>query len=120
MAVQQFTDLPGAFFSRKVHAATSCSWTLVRCIWTCWVLWSTWMRFIWTSTPSWAGNLLGNLLCAVARLLDGPLGGGLGGLLDNLLHAINDLLDDILSSRARRSRRGLGPRRSAAFDSCVG
>lgn len=43
-----------------------------------------------------AGNLLGNLLCAVAGLLDGPLGGGLGALLDNLLDAINDLLDELL------------------------
>jgi hypothetical protein len=39
-----------------------------------------------------AGNLLGNLLCAVAGILDGPLGGGLGALLDGLLDAINDLL----------------------------
>ena len=36
-----------------------------------------------------AGNLLGNLLCAVAGLLDGN---GIGGLL-NLLDRINDLLD---------------------------
>ena len=43
-----------------------------------------------------AGNLLGNLLCAVAGLLDGPIGGGLGGLLDGLLDRINDLLNDIL------------------------
>jgi hypothetical protein len=40
-----------------------------------------------------AGNLLGNLLCAVAGLLDGGLfGGGLAGLLDRLLDAINDIL----------------------------
>lgn len=37
-----------------------------------------------------AGNLLGNLLCAVAGLLDGP--DPLGGLLDQLLGLINDLL----------------------------
>ena len=43
-----------------------------------------------------AGNLLGNLLCAVAWLLDGPLGGGLGGLLRNLLDAIADLLNGLL------------------------
>ena len=43
-----------------------------------------------------AGNLLGNLLCAVAGLLDGPTGGGLGGLLDRLLDRINDLLNDLL------------------------
>jgi hypothetical protein len=39
------------------------------------------------------GNLLGNLLCAVAGLLDGGLlGGGLAGLLDRLLGIINNLL----------------------------
>ena len=36
------------------------------------------------------GNLLGNLLCAVAGLLDGPA--GLGSILNNLLGAINRLL----------------------------
>jgi hypothetical protein len=40
-----------------------------------------------------AGNLLGNLLCAVAGLLNG---GGLGGLLSNLLGAITDLLNGLL------------------------
>lgn len=39
---------------------------------------------------SGAGNLLGNLLCAVAGLLDG------GGLLGNLLGQITDLLNQIL------------------------
>ena len=39
-----------------------------------------------------AGNLLGNLLCAVVGLLDGDLVGGLGGLLDRLLDRITDLL----------------------------
>lgn len=39
-----------------------------------------------------AGNLLGNLLCAVAGLLDGGLGGGLSLLLDRLLGIINGLL----------------------------
>ena len=40
-----------------------------------------------------AGNLLGNLLCAVAGLLDGGLlGGGLLGLLDRLLDRIGGLL----------------------------
>ncbi len=39
------------------------------------------------------GNLLGNLLCAVAGLLDGGLPiGGLLGLLDRLLDRIGDLL----------------------------
>ena len=42
-----------------------------------------------------AGNLLGNLLCAVAGLLDGP-GGGLGNALNNLLGRINDLLSGLL------------------------
>lgn len=37
-----------------------------------------------------AGNLLGNLLCAVAGLLDGP--SPLGNVLNNLLGLINDLL----------------------------
>ncbi len=40
-----------------------------------------------------AGNLLGNLLCAVAGLLDGGL---LGNLLSNLLGAITDLLNSLL------------------------
>ena len=39
---------------------------------------------------SGAGNLLGNLLCAVVGLLDG------GGLLSNLLGQITDLLNQIL------------------------
>lgn len=42
-----------------------------------------------------AGNLLGNLLCAVAGLLDGP-GGGLGNALNNLLGIINNLLGGLL------------------------
>jgi hypothetical protein len=42
------------------------------------------------SAQSGSGNLLGNLLCAVAHLLDGgsPLN-GLAGLLNNILGAIN-------------------------------
>jgi hypothetical protein len=43
-----------------------------------------------------AGNLLGNLLCGVAGLLDGGLGSGLGGLLQGLLDAIADLLNGLL------------------------
>jgi hypothetical protein len=43
-----------------------------------------------------AGNLLGNLLCAVVGLLDPDngldLGGLLGSILNNLLEAINDIL----------------------------
>ena len=35
------------------------------------------------------GNLLGNLLCAIAGLLDG----GLGGLLNQLIALLNDILD---------------------------
>jgi hypothetical protein len=42
-----------------------------------------------TAVPG-AGNLLGNLLCAVAGLLDGGL--NIGGLLDGLLRQINRLL----------------------------
>jgi hypothetical protein len=39
------------------------------------------------------GNLLGNLLCAVAGLLDGPgLLGNIGNTVDRLLGRINDLL----------------------------
>jgi hypothetical protein len=42
------------------------------------------------------GNLLGNLLCAVAGLLDGfDLGGVLGGLLQNLLDALIRLLEGL-------------------------
>ena len=44
-----------------------------------------------------AGALLGNLLCAVAGLLDGGLGGVLGGLLGNLLSAIANLLNGLLA-----------------------
>jgi hypothetical protein len=40
-----------------------------------------------------AGNLLGNLLCGIAGLLDGGLGSGLGGLLADLLAAIANLLN---------------------------
>jgi hypothetical protein len=40
-----------------------------------------------------AGNLLGNLLCAVAGLLDGPgLLGNIGATVDRLLNRINNLL----------------------------
>ncbi|MDP3893132.1 hypothetical protein [Nocardioides sp.] len=42
-----------------------------------------------------AGNLLGNLLCAVAGLLDGG-GGGLGGLLDGVIAFLNGLLAGLL------------------------
>lgn len=50
-----------------------------------------------TAVPG-AGNLLGNLLCSVAGLLDGPLGGllGAGGLLSNLLNNITGLLGGLL------------------------
>jgi len=46
-----------------------------------------------------AGNLLGNLLCGVAGLLDpgGLLGGGLGGLLGGLLGGIADFLNGLLA-----------------------
>ena len=42
------------------------------------------------------GNLLGNLLCAVVGLLDGPTGGALGAALTNLLNTINGLLGGLL------------------------
>ena len=44
-----------------------------------------------TAVPG-EGNLLGNLLCAVAGLLDSPLLGDLGTVLTNLLNAILNLL----------------------------
>jgi len=44
-----------------------------------------------------AGNLLGNLLCGVAGLLDGGLLGGLGGLLNNVLATIANILNGILA-----------------------
>lgn len=44
---------------------------------------------------SGAGNLLGNLLCAVVGLLDGT---SLGGLLEGILGQLSDLLDQILGS----------------------
>jgi hypothetical protein len=43
-----------------------------------------------------SGNLLGNLLCAVANLLNGG-GGGLGATLTNLLNSITNLLNGILA-----------------------
>lgn len=42
-----------------------------------------------TAVPG-SGNLLGNLLCAVAGLLDGP--NPLGNLIDRLLEIVNNLL----------------------------
>ena len=48
-----------------------------------------------------AGNLLGNLLCGIAGLLDGGLGSGLGGLLADLLAAIANLLNGLLGPLAR-------------------
>jgi hypothetical protein len=47
-----------------------------------------------TAVPG-AGNLLGNLLCAVAGLLDG---GSLSDLLNNILALINQLLDGLLGN----------------------
>ena len=44
-----------------------------------------------TAVPG-AGNLLGNLLCGVAGLLDGSAGGGLSGLLQNLAGLLNQIL----------------------------
>ena len=42
------------------------------------------------------GNLLGNLLCAVVGLLDGPTGGAVGTALANLLNTINGILGGLL------------------------
>jgi hypothetical protein len=42
------------------------------------------------------GNLLGNLLCAVAGLLDPPTGGGgLGGLLNGIIALLNQILGQL-------------------------
>ena len=38
------------------------------------------------------GNLLGNLLCAVAGLLDNGGGGGLDGLLQSIANLLNQIL----------------------------
>lgn len=46
------------------------------------------------TAESGPGNLLGNLLCAVAGLLDGP-GAGLGAILSNLLNQILALLGSL-------------------------
>ena len=42
------------------------------------------------------GQLLGNLLCAVVHLLDGPTSGGVSTALTNLLNTINALLSGLL------------------------
>lgn len=42
------------------------------------------------------GALVGNLLCAVVHLLDGPTGGAVGNALANLLNTINALLGGLL------------------------
>jgi hypothetical protein len=44
-----------------------------------------------------AGNLLGNLLCAVTGLLDGPgLGGGILNAVDRILDRVTGILDGLL------------------------
>ena len=48
------------------------------------------------------GNLLGNLLCAIAGLLDGvDLGGILGNLLQNLIDALIRLLEGLGAGTGR-------------------
>jgi hypothetical protein len=47
------------------------------------------------TAQSGPGNLLGNLLCAVANLLNGS--GGLGGLIGGLLTQLSTLLNQILA-----------------------
>jgi hypothetical protein len=50
-----------------------------------------------------AGNLLGNLLCAIASLLDNvDLGGVLGNLLQNLIDALIRLLQGLGAAPAAR------------------
>jgi len=56
-----------------------------------------------TAVPG-PGNLLGNLLCAVAGLLDNvDLGSVLGGLLQNLIDALIRLLEGIGGGAGARS-----------------
>src|SRR3954453_9498242 len=51
------------------------------------------------------GGLLGNLLCAVAHLLDGvDLGGVLGNLLQNLIEAVIRLLEGLGGGAAAAPR----------------
>jgi hypothetical protein len=47
-----------------------------------------------TAVPG-AGNLLGNLLCAVAGLLDQGPSGPLAGLINDLLRLVNQVLDSL-------------------------
>ena len=47
------------------------------------------------TAESGPGNLLGNLLCAVAGLLDGPTGGGLGAILNQIVGLLNQILGAI-------------------------
>ncbi len=56
-----------------------------------------------------AGNLLGNLLCAVAGLLDGS---PLGGLLDGVIAALQGLLDGLLDLDAILDQLGGGAART--------
>jgi hypothetical protein len=47
------------------------------------------------TAESGPGNLLGNLLCAVVGLLDGPTGGGLGNILNQIVALLNQILGAI-------------------------
>jgi hypothetical protein len=47
------------------------------------------------TAESGPGNLLGNLLCAVAGLLDGPTTGGIGGILNQIVGLLNQILGQL-------------------------
>jgi len=54
------------------------------------------LSYLTINAESGSGNLLGNLLCAVAGLLDNTGTGGTGGL-TGLLQGITNLLNQILA-----------------------
>ncbi len=52
------------------------------------------VHLVITAEPG-PGNLLGNLLCAVAGLLDGGGPGGLNGLLQSIVNLLNEILGQL-------------------------